>query len=244
MHAQFIRCIRFLELRTWHCSIVHVVSFNSNNWFHLIFLLDVSDSFLLPRLKNVFRNELYPIFLSGTSDCSSSKFVLIRGPTLKGGYRSSLPGLGVPNVSKLCKKKCLSTQKKKKSSTFSFFHKASHLYVQICWRVGVCLHLLRLPPAPTYVPIVEDIDEKYPEQPYVAGEFKQVPDIRIKFYDHFLLFFCSFDQNQCSFFTLSEPHKMVQTTISSVTYSNTFRALALQERNQVSLRHVRFAYKQ
>ena len=60
----------------------------------------------------------------------------------------------------------------------------------------------------------------------------------------FLLLFCSFDQNQCSIFTLSEPHKMVQTTISSVTYYNTFRALALQERNQVSLRHVRFAYKQ
>ena len=46
------------------------------------FLLDVSDCFLLPRLKNIFGNEMYPIFLSGASDCSYSKFVLIRGPTL------------------------------------------------------------------------------------------------------------------------------------------------------------------
>ena len=46
------------------------------------FLLDVSDCFLLPRLKNIFGNEIYPIFLSGASDCTYSKFVLIRGPTL------------------------------------------------------------------------------------------------------------------------------------------------------------------
>ena len=53
---------------------------------------------MLPRLKNIFRNEMHPIFLSGASDCSYSKFVLIRGPTLAKKDMVSLAGLDNTDV--------------------------------------------------------------------------------------------------------------------------------------------------